>query len=93
MGVVEEDVGRKKKETDRADGWSRTETKHLRAVPGKRERRKKGKRKVLVSAGCGCQAMTGNRREKAADQARWVPPDRWSTTIIHCLGGRHLSDK
>lgn len=48
MGVVEEDVGRKKKETDRADGWSRTETKHLRAVPWKRERRKKGKRKVLV---------------------------------------------
>lgn len=33
--VGEKDVGQKKKETDEADGWSRTETKHLCAVPGK----------------------------------------------------------
>lgn len=34
-----------------------------------------------------------SRSKKAADQARWVLPDRWSTLITHCLGGRHLSDK
>lgn len=37
--------------------------------------------------------MTSSRRKKAADQARWVLPDRWCTLITHCLGGRHLSDK
>lgn len=62
---------------------SQTETKHLHVLRGG----------VARWADRECQSMTSSRCKKAADQARWVLPDRWSTLITHCLGGRHLSDK
>lgn len=72
------------KEKREADTWrlSQTETKHLHAIQQK---------KKCWLGRLGGEFMTRSRIKKAADQARWVLPNRWSTLITHCLEERHLS--
>lgn len=98
--LVEKNLGWKKTEREKGARGTRLmesdrDKASVRPGPGKgrQQKGKKRKRAELMSAGCGCQAVTGNRREEAGEQTRWVPPDRWSRAIIHCLGGRHLSDE